>query len=200
MAAEINFLVTDHPLIHGMNDSFIQELSQAEFQLLCSIRGGTALMIQSTGNWITKKWYGVASWCANRAQIWKNKLASRVADCKNPAATFWKPTCIPEAELEEYLLSTASPVSALESRPIPLSIILLIALVVHGPLLLMELPQNSYDTNFHEFFASHYAHHWFDPWNPNWYAGFSQTTYPPLPQQWVALFSHVMSLNLAYML
>jgi hypothetical protein len=47
------------------------------------------------------------------------------------------------------------------------------------PLLLMKLPLKSYDTNFHIFFASHYVHHWFNPWNPKWYAGFSQTTYPP---------------------
>ncbi len=53
--------------------------------------------------------------------------------------------------------------------------------------LLMKLPLKSYDTNFHIFFASHYVHHWFDPWNAKWYAGFSQTTYPPLPQQWVAI-------------
>ena len=32
-----------------------------------------------------------------------------------------------------------------------------------------------------------------------WYAGFSQTTYPPLPQQWVALLSHVLGLDMAYM-
>ena len=63
------------------------------------------------------------------------------------------------------------------------------AVVVHFPLLLMKLPLKSYDTNFHIFFASHYFHHWFDPWNQRWYAGFSQTTYPPLPQQWVALIS-----------
>ena len=70
---------------------------------------------------------------------------------------------------------------------------------IHLPLLLMKLPLKSYDTNFHIFFASHYVHHWFDPWNAKWYAGFSQTTYPPLPQQWVAVFSHVMGLDLAYM-
>ncbi|MGA2729275.1 MAG: hypothetical protein ABSE96_15820 [Terracidiphilus sp.] len=57
----------------------------------------------------------------------------------------------------------------------------------------------SYDTNFHIFFASHYVHHWFDPWNAKWYAGFSQTTYPPLPQQWVALVSRVFGLDMAYM-
>ena len=61
------------------------------------------------------------------------------------------------------------------------------AVAVHLPLLLMQLPLKSYDTNFHIFFASHYVHHWFDPWNPKWFAGFSQTTYPPLPQQWVAV-------------
>jgi hypothetical protein len=70
---------------------------------------------------------------------------------------------------------------------------------VHLPLLLMKLPLKSYDTNLHIFFASHYVHHWFDPWNPKWYAGFSQTTYPPLPQQWIAVVSHVFGLDLAYM-
>ena len=84
-------------------------------------------------------------------------------------------------------------------RPIPMSLILMAALVVHLPLLMMKLPLKSYDTNFHIFFASHYVHHWFDPWNTKWYAGFSQTTYPPLPQQWVALVSHVLGLDLAYM-
>src|SRR5580698_1173358 len=84
-------------------------------------------------------------------------------------------------------------------RPIPMSLILLAAVVIHLPLLLMQLPLKSYDTNFHIFFASHYVHHWFDPWNPKWFAGFSQTTYPPLPQQWVALLSWVLGLDMAYM-
>jgi hypothetical protein len=73
------------------------------------------------------------------------------------------------------------------------------AAAVHLPLLLMKLPLKSYDTNFHIFFASHYLHHWFDPWNAKWYAGFSQTTYPPLPQQWTALLSPIFGLDLAYM-
>ncbi len=73
------------------------------------------------------------------------------------------------------------------------------AVAIHLPLMLMQLPLKSYDTNFHIFFASHYVHHWFDPWNPKWFAGFSQTTYPPLPQQWVALVSWVCGLNMAYM-
>jgi hypothetical protein len=70
---------------------------------------------------------------------------------------------------------------------------------VHLPLLFMKLPLKSYDTNFHIFFASHYVHQWFDPWNSKWYAGFSQTTYPPLPQQWVALVSRILGLDMAYM-
>lgn len=85
------------------------------------------------------------------------------------------------------------------NRPISMSFILMAAVIVHLPLLLMKLPLKSYDTNFHIFFASHYLHHWFDPWNSKWYAGFSQTTYPPLPQQWVALVSHAFGLELAYM-
>src|SRR5207245_5551830 len=86
-------------------------------------------------------------------------------------------------------------------RPIPLAAIILLALAVHGPLLVMQLPLNtSYDANFHIFFASHYAQHWFDPWNGKWFAGFSQTTYPPLGHQWIALFSYVVGLKMAYML
>ena len=85
-------------------------------------------------------------------------------------------------------------------RPLPLSFIFLTAFLVHGPLLLMQLPLRSYDTNFHIFFASHYAQHWFDPWNTKWYAGFSQTTYPPLPQQWIAAISHIVGLDTGYMI
>jgi hypothetical protein len=88
---------------------------------------------------------------------------------------------------------------ARSSRPIPMSFILMAALLVHLPLLLMKLPLKSYDTNFHIFFASHYVHQWFDPWNTKWYAGFSQMTYPPLPQQWVAVLSHALGLEMAYM-
>jgi len=86
-------------------------------------------------------------------------------------------------------------------RPIPLAVILLITVVVHGPLLFYQLPiRGSYDANFHIFMASHYARHWFDPWNEKWFAGFSQTTYPPLGHQWIAMFSYMTGLNLAYLL
>jgi hypothetical protein len=86
------------------------------------------------------------------------------------------------------------------SRAIPLLAIVLVALAVHGPLLLMQLPAGSFDANFHIFLASHYAHHWFNPWNEKWFAGFSQTTYPPLTHQWIALVSNVAGLKMAYML
>src|ERR1700733_10980058 len=85
------------------------------------------------------------------------------------------------------------------ARPIPMSFILMAVFAVHLPLLLMGLPLKSYDTNFHIFFASHYLHHWFNPWNAKWYAGFSQTTYPPLPQQWIALVSPLLGPDLAFM-
>jgi hypothetical protein len=87
------------------------------------------------------------------------------------------------------------------SRPISLRVILFVTLAIHGPLLALQLPlSNSYDANFHVFFASHYAHHWFDPWNPKWFAGFSQTTYPPLAHQWIALLSYIVGLHAAYVL
>jgi hypothetical protein len=86
-------------------------------------------------------------------------------------------------------------------RPIPVAFIILLALAVHGPLLVMELPANtSYDANLHIFFASHYAQHWFNPWNEKWFGGFSQTTYPPLVHQWIALLSYVVGLTEAFML
>lgn len=84
-------------------------------------------------------------------------------------------------------------------NPIPMSVLILVAVAVHLPLLVMELPLKSYDANFHIFFASHYLHHWFNPWNPKWYAGFSQTTYPPLAQQWTAVLARGFGLDMAYM-
>ena len=95
-------------------------------------------------------------------------------------------------------MQKANPIAP-SARPIPIALILMAAVVVNLPLLLMKLPLKSYDSNFHILFASHYVHHWFDPWNAKWYAGFSQTTYPPLPQQWVALLSNLVGLDMAYM-
>lgn len=96
--------------------------------------------------------------------------------------------------------SHLTPAYSYSGRSIPLLAIVVVALAVHGPLLLMQLPAGSFDTNFHIFFASHYAQHWFNPWNEKWFAGFSQTTYPPLTHQWIAVFSKLIGLNMAYML
>jgi hypothetical protein len=86
-------------------------------------------------------------------------------------------------------------------RPIPVAAIILLALAIYGPLLVMQLPATtSYDANLHIFFASHYAQHWFNPWNPKWFAGFSQTTYPPLTHQWIALLSYLVGLTEGFML
>ena len=98
--------------------------------------------------------------------------------------------------MERLIVTSGRPYSP----PIPLLAIVLVALAVHGPLLLMQLPSGSFDTNFHMFFASHYAHHWFNPWNEKWFGGFSQTTYPPLTHQWIALLSDVVGLKMGYML
>lgn len=86
------------------------------------------------------------------------------------------------------------------TRPIPVWQIVLCALIFHLPLLLMRLPADTYDANFHMSMASHYAHHWFNPWNEQQLGGFSQTTYPPLTHQWIALLSHVVGLTNAFML
>jgi hypothetical protein len=85
------------------------------------------------------------------------------------------------------------------SQPLPVSLLLVTAVAVHLPLLVLELPLKSANANFHIFFASHYLHHWFNPWNSRWYAGFSQTTYPPLSQQWVAVIARAIGLDLGYM-
>src|SRR6516225_11339996 len=100
---------------------------------------------------------------------------------------------------ERSILHSSEPMFR-SQRPIPMTLLLLSAMAIHLPLLLMKLPLKSYDTNFHIFFASHYLDHWFDPWNPKWFAGFSQTTYPPLGHQWVALFSFIVGLPMALML
>jgi hypothetical protein len=87
----------------------------------------------------------------------------------------------------------------LRSQPIPISAIVLLALAVHGPLLMMEVPRYSTDASTHMFFAQHYASHWFSPWNEKWFGGFSQTTAPPLAHQWIALMSRFINISMAYM-
>src|SRR5258706_3524391 len=100
---------------------------------------------------------------------------------------------------EEALISSSPTQSITGRAAVPLTAVLLLAFAVHGPLLLMQLPASSYDANTHMFFAAHYAKHWFNPLNEHCYGGFSQTTYPPLSHQWIALFSHAMGLPIADM-
>src|SRR3954451_8224809 len=93
-----------------------------------------------------------------------------------------------------------TPTAAPPFRAIPLGLIVTCALVFHGPLLMMQYPSNSFDAHFHMSMAQHYAQHWFDPWNEKALGGFSQTTYPPLLHQWIAILSHVVGLSYAFML
>ena len=88
---------------------------------------------------------------------------------------------------------------AVAIQPLSIGAIVLLALAVHGPLLMLELPLLSIHGSTHMFFAQHYAQHWFDPWNTKWFGGFSQTVHPPLAHQIVALLSKLMSVALAYM-
>lgn len=84
-------------------------------------------------------------------------------------------------------------------RAIPLWLIVACAFAFHGPLLVMRLAEHSFDAHFHMSMASTYAEHWFDPWNDKSLGGFSETTYPPLTHQWIAMLSRVMGLAYGFM-
>src|SRR5437868_1877519 len=60
--------------------------------------------------------------------------------------------------------------------------IALLAIAVHAPLLLMQLPAFASGAQTQMFLAKHYASSWFNPWNTHWFGGFSQTTSAPLTQ------------------
>ena len=90
-------------------------------------------------------------------------------------------------------------VAPLLRRAIPLWMIVACAFAFHGPLLVMRLAEHSFDAHFHMSMASTYAEHWFDPWNDKSLGGFSETTYPPLTHQWIAMLSHVMGLAYGFM-
>ena len=149
--------------------------------------------------WLPRRWLfcGVLEWLRNEGL----RNGGRNEEV-NPANGFGIQAVAMEtlAYPESAMVRTSPPQHYYYSRPIPLLAIVLMALIVHGPLLLMQLPAGSFDANFHIFFASHYAHHWFDPWNEKWFGGFSQTTYPPLTHQWIALLSNIVGLKMGYML
>src|SRR5262249_3104697 len=123
------------------------------------------------------------------------KTPSTTSRIKTAAESLWRLALTPSSPAANSRMPISDPIS--RRGAISLSVILLLAIAVHGPLLLMKLPNGSYDAQTHQFFASHYAHHWFNPWNDKWFGGFSQTTYPPLAHQWIALFSHIVGLEYA---
>lgn len=69
-----------------------------------------------------------------------------------------------------------------------LIVALLIGVVFHSSAIFFTL-ENTYDALIHLFFANHYAHSWFEPWNYSWYTGFTVMGYPPLVHQAIALLS-----------
>lgn len=58
----------------------------------------------------------------------------------------------------------------------------------------------NYDSWAHLFLTSHYMNSWFDTWEPQWFGGFSVTTYPPLVAQLLALLAFAVGLEYAYAL
>ncbi|OUR94592.1 hypothetical protein A9Q87_02860 [Flavobacteriales bacterium 34_180_T64] len=71
---------------------------------------------------------------------------------------------------------------------------LLIAIAFHGASMFFTL-EGTYDALIHLFFADHYAHSWFEPWNFKWYTGFTVMSYPPLVHQVIAMLSLVAGLK-----
>jgi hypothetical protein len=67
---------------------------------------------------------------------------------------------------------------------------LLLGLAFHGTSIFFTL-ESTYDALIHLFFADHYANSWFEPWNYEWYTGFTVMSYPPLVHQGIALFSMI---------
>ncbi|QXP60259.1 hypothetical protein [Olleya sp. HaHaR_3_96] len=67
---------------------------------------------------------------------------------------------------------------------------ILLGLAFHGSAIFFTL-ETTYDALIHLFFADHYANSWFEPWNYEWYTGFTVQSYPPLVHQTIGLFSLV---------
>lgn len=67
---------------------------------------------------------------------------------------------------------------------------LLLGIAFHGTSIFFTL-ETTYDALIHLFFADHYAHSWFEPWNYKWYTGFTVMSYPPLVHQSIGLLSMI---------
>ena len=65
---------------------------------------------------------------------------------------------------------------------------LFIGIAFHGASIFFTL-ESTYDALIHLFFADHYAQNWFEPWNYEWYTGFSVMSYPPRVHQTIGLLS-----------
>jgi hypothetical protein len=80
-----------------------------------------------------------------------------------------------------------------------LKIALIISILLNTGFLLTNYYSKTYDAGTHLFFADHYQRSWFNTWEPRWYTGFTVTSYPPLPHQFVALFSFILGLEHAFL-
>jgi len=49
--------------------------------------------------------------------------------------------------------------------------------------------ESTYDALIHMFFGNHYSESWFEPWNYQWYTGFTVMSYPPLVHQSIGFLS-----------
>lgn len=67
---------------------------------------------------------------------------------------------------------------------------ILLGLAFNGSSIFFTL-ETTYDALIHLFFADHYANSWFEPWNYEWYTGFTVQSYPPLVHQSIAILSMV---------
>ncbi|WP_372754506.1 hypothetical protein [Mariniflexile sp.] len=67
---------------------------------------------------------------------------------------------------------------------------LLMGIAFHGTSIFFTL-ESTYDALIHLFFADHYAQSWFEPWNYEWYTGFTVMSYPPLVHQAIAALSFI---------
>jgi len=75
---------------------------------------------------------------------------------------------------------------------------LMLALLIHTPLLLSGSFRRTYDAYVHIFFADHYARDWFSTWETRWYTGFTTVSYPPGTHQLMALLSSIFGLEGAF--
>lgn len=73
-----------------------------------------------------------------------------------------------------------------------------IAIILHGILILAGGSRLGYDAYTHMLFADHYLHGWWSLWEPRWYTGFEVISYPPLTHQLLALLAYLTGIDKAY--